>query len=72
MYLVLSFASLNMCELPFNQLDDESFELAMYEMANGRVNLDADRLACLKLNPLSFDNYRNLSLSQNIDPESNF
>ena len=28
-----------------NQLDD-SFELVMYEMTNGSVNLDADRLAC--------------------------
>jgi hypothetical protein len=61
-----------MCELPFNQLDDDSFELALYEMTNGRVNLDEDRLAYLKFNPLSFDNYKNLSLSQNIDPDSNF
>jgi hypothetical protein len=62
-----------MCELPFiNQLDDDSFELALYKMTNGRVNLDADRLACLMFNPLSFDNYKNLSLSQNIDPDSNF
>ena len=61
-----------MYDLPFNQLDDDSFELALYEMTNGNVNLDADRLACLKFNPLSLDNYKNLSLSQNIDPDSNF
>jgi hypothetical protein len=46
-----------MCELPFNQLDDDSFELALYEMTNGRVNLDEDRLAYLKFNPLSFYNF---------------
>ena len=54
------------------KLEDDSFELVMYEMTNGSMNLDADRLACLKFNPLSLDNYNNLLLSRNIDPDSNF
>ena len=59
-------------ELPFNHLDDDSFELVMYEMSNGPVNFDSDRLASLKCNPLSLDKYTNLSLSHDINPDSNF
>ncbi len=55
-------------ELPFNHLDDDSFELVnMYEMSNGPVNFDSDRLASLKCNPLSLDKYTNLSLSHDIN-----
>ena len=36
------------------------------------MNFDSDRLSCLKLNPLSSDNYKGLSLSNNLDPDSNF
>jgi hypothetical protein len=44
----------------------------MYEMSNGPVNFDSDRLASLKCNPLSLDKYTNLSLSHDINPDSNF
>ena len=59
-------------ELPFQNLDNESFELVINEMSNGSMGFDSDRFACLKLNPLSLDRYKNLSLSQNLDPDSNF
>ena len=32
---------------PFNDLDDGDFNLAIYEMQNGPVRYDADRLASL-------------------------
>jgi hypothetical protein len=45
----------------------------MYEMSNGPVNFEADRLSCLKFtNPLSFDNHNNIALSSNIDRDYNF
>ena len=44
----------------------------MYKLSHGPVNFDSDRLSCLKLNPLSLDNYKGLSLSNNLDPDSNF
>jgi hypothetical protein len=47
-------------------------QLVMYEMSHGPVNFDSDRHSCLKLNPLSLDNYKGLSLSNNLDSDSNF
>lgn len=41
--------------LPFSNLDDISFNLAMFELDNGPVNFDADRLASLNYNPLFSD-----------------
>ena len=38
--------------LPFNGLDDADFNLAIYEMQNGPVRYDANRLAGLSFNPL--------------------
>ena len=37
---------------PFNDLDDADFNLAIYEMQNGPVCYDADRLASLSFIPL--------------------
>ena len=42
---------------PFNDLDDADFNLAIYEMQNGPVRYDADRLASLSFNPLLHNNY---------------
>lgn len=57
---------------PFNHLDDDSFNLVIYELSNGPVNFDEDRLSCLKFNPLLLDNHKNLDLSSDLDPDSNF
>lgn len=55
---------------PFNHLDDDDFELALYELAHGSLNYDFDRLATLHFNPL----FRNSSsdLFQDLDPDTNF
>jgi len=42
-----------MSEFPFNHLDDVSFNLALYELADGPVRFNNDRLECLYFNPIS-------------------
>ena len=44
----------NICtdSLPFCHLDDDKFSVAIYELANGTVNFNSDRLLSLKFNPL--------------------
>ena len=46
---------------PFNDLDDADFNLAIYEMQNGPVRYDADRLASLSFNPLLHNIRTNLA-----------
>lgn len=58
--------------LPFNHLDNESFELAIYELQNGPVNFDHDRLASLNFNPLCLDINNRVTLTNDLDPDSNF
>ena len=53
-------------------LDDDSFELELFEMQHGRVNFEAESLMNLKCNPLHLKNQKNLTLTHNIDPDSNF
>ena len=38
--------------LPFNHLDDSSFNLAVYEFSHGPLSYDADRLETLLFNPV--------------------
>jgi hypothetical protein len=38
----------------------------------GRVNFEAERLLSLKFNPLHYNNQKSLTLSRNLDPDSNF
>jgi hypothetical protein len=38
--------------LPFNQLDDTAFNIALYEMSHGPLNYDTDRLQSLLYNPV--------------------
>lgn len=58
--------------LPFYDLDDESFQLALFESHYGRVNFDPDRLSSLNYNPLFTNTNRHLTLSGDLDPDSNF
>jgi len=57
--------------LPFNGLDDADFNLAIYEMQNGPVRYDANRLACLSFNPLLHNIRTNLAGSFDLDPHAN-
>ena len=56
---------------PFNDLDDADFNLAIYEMQNGPVRYDADRLASLSFNPLLHNIRTNLARSFDLDPDTN-
>jgi len=38
--------------LPFYNLDDDDFRLALFELENGSITFDPNRLASLKFNPL--------------------
>ena len=53
--------------LPFKDLDDADFNLAIYEMQNGPVCYDADRLASLSFNPLLHNIRTNLARSFDLD-----
>ena len=56
---------------PFNHLDDADFNLAIYEMQNGPVRYDADRLASLSFNPLLHNIRTNLARSFDLDSDTN-
>ena len=56
--------------LPFNHLDDCSFNIALYEMAHGPLHVDADRLDTLLFNPI--DESHLDYLTQNLDPNFTF
>ena len=51
-----------MLDLPFSHLNDDEFNLVLYEFANGSVRFDEDRLSSLIFNPLLFDYNNNLAM----------
>ena len=57
--------------LPFNHLDENSFNIALYEMSHGTLNYNSDRIESLLYNPIEqpglFD-----PLSNDLNPDSNF
>ena len=56
--------------MPFYNLDDDQFQLTLFEFMNGgTINFDPDRLAQLKFNPLLCKNF---SLCKDNDPDVNF
>ena len=57
--------------LPFNHLEDISFNLAIYELSHGPINYDSDRLDTLLFNPIERPELCN-PLSSYLDPDSNF
>ena len=60
----------DLIQLPFSHLDNDEFNLAIFEFNQGRINFDIDRLESLHFNPLSNDN---LTLqSFDIDPDQQF
>ena len=75
-FLILFSPSLKMSvfpefSFPFNDLDEADFNLAIYEMQNGPVRYDADRLASLSFNPLLHNIRTNLARSFDLDPDTN-
>ena len=62
-----------MSSLPFHDLDDNEFQIALFEFANGgSIRYDPDRLASLKFNPLLCESYKNFSLCKDLNPDSHF
>ena len=58
--------------LPFNALDDYSFNLAIYELQHGPVRYDPERLSSLNYDPLFSSHNLSLTRSDDIDPDVNF
>jgi hypothetical protein len=58
--------------LPFSHLDDDEFQLVLYELNNGPINFDIDRLNTMIFNPLLSGCHKSLALSTDLDPDSNF
>ena len=57
---------------PFHGLDDDSFNLEIFELQNGPVHFNFDRLTSLNYNPLLSNADRHLTLSSDLDPDSHF
>ena len=57
--------------LPFYHLDDCSFKIVLYEMSNGSVNFDIERLETLLFNPIDLTRCKS-SFNSYLDPDSNF
>ncbi|CAB4028003.1 Hypothetical predicted protein, partial [Paramuricea clavata] len=57
--------------LPFNQLDDTAFNIALYEMSHGPLNYDTDRLQSLLYNPVEQQISTANSLLNTLDPDMN-
>ena len=57
--------------LPFNHVDDTSFNLAIYELSHGPINCDSDRLNMLLFNPIERPELCN-PLSSYLELDSNF
>ena len=52
--------------------DDNNFRLTLFELNNGPIYFDSERLDTLKFNPLLSTSYRNFSLCKDRDPDFNF
>ena len=57
--------------LPFYHLDDCTFKIVLYEMSNGSVNFDIERLETLLFNPIDLTRCKS-SFNSYLDPDSNF
>lgn len=56
--------------LPFVHLDEESFRLAPFELQQGPIRFDHNRLESLYFNP--FLNGKNITASSDLDPDSQY
>ena len=56
--------------MPFCHLSDDGFQFALYEQQNGTIRFDPDRLECLKLNPLLPNDYNQLGVCRDSDPDN--
>ena len=61
-----------MLDLPFSHLNDDKFNLVLYEFANSSVCFDEDRLSSLVFNPLLFDYNNNLAIRADLDADTKY
>lgn len=60
-------------DLPFNHLDDMSFNAVLYEMSHGRLNIDYGHLETLVFNPIEhLASVQSHSTNSSLDPDLNF
>ena len=71
-YYLLAMASIPDHPLPFNALDDFSFNLAIYELQHGPVRYDPEILSSLNYDPLFSSHNLSLTRCEAIDPAINF
>ena len=68
---MLNIIDSGLISLPFNHLDNASFNAALYELSHGPLNYDTDRSGSLLFNPIeqpkSSDSY-----TRNLDPDEKF
>jgi hypothetical protein len=57
---------------PFHGLDDDSFNLEIFELNTGPVNFNTDSLASLSYNLLFANANQHLTLANDADPDSHF
>ena len=57
--------------LPFYHLDDYTFKIVLYEIANGSLNYDFESLESLLFNPIDQARCKS-SFNSHLDPDSNF
>ena len=72
LYYILEMATENslLTTFPFNHLDDNSFNLAIYELAHGPLNYNNDLFETLLFNPIDESPIAS-TFPFNIDPDSN-
>jgi hypothetical protein len=58
-------------ELPFANLNENSFQTYIYELDHGLINYDFDKLTLLSYNPFACTINQNLALSPELDPDAN-
>ena len=56
--------------LPFNHLDTNSFNIALYEMSHGTLNYYINRIGSLSYNPIEQPGFFD-PLSNDLNPDSN-
>lgn len=56
--------------LPFVHLDDEQFQLALFELKNGSLKFSHGRLESMFVNPIVVEN--SITTNSDLDPDSHF
>ena len=61
-----------MADLPFSYLDDDEFQQILFQLKNGPVRFDENRLSTLIFIPLRYDFNNAVGLCSDLDANTNF